>query len=188
MIADFSELVIETQRRTGVPGLVNKADMLVRMAEVQIVKTLRVRKMEGEFTHTVSADPLVIPIPSDYLATRELYQGDEKTPLDKLTLQEFKCGSRGYCLDGTNFIVRVEDDYTLYYYKALLGLSENNTNWLLDDEPEIYLIALSMQAYSDAGNFEAAQGAAAYLGTLIEAANRQSNTGRFAGSKIQRRR
>ncbi|MEG9884919.1 MAG: hypothetical protein V6Z86_10030 [Hyphomicrobiales bacterium] len=183
MIRDYPELIAEICARSGVSDVANRADMLVGMAERMLSKRLRLAGMEKSVEATTGEDGLAY-LPGDYQEMRSVHVGTR--PLERLPLGAVSAGRRdGYAVQGRKLrSTRASTPHQLVYYAALPSLETDNTSWLLDDEPELYLHATLLQAYLAENDLEKVEATAGYLTSLIEAANRADHMARLAGTRI----
>ena len=183
MINDYAELITEAAHRTGVTDVASRAKMYVGMAEKALSKRLRVADMEAETT--LATDNLGrVDLPDDYVAARAVFVNKAELPRKAFSQirQERACG---YVIQGSVLhSSERETDHDLAYYAAIPSLEANNTNWLLDAEPELYLQAVIFQVYTAKSDLEKAQATAGYLNALIEGVTQQDTVARYAGMKI----
>lgn len=152
-----------TGLRASIADFLNRADLtavipdFIALAEAQINRRLRVRRMVGTSTASISAE--FEEVPSDFagVLTLTLSDGTELdflTP-DGLAQQKFEWNSpsdkpRYYTVVGNQFqfLPAPATPYTasLAYYQRLLPLASNATNWLLTDSPDAYLYGALTQA------------------------------------------
>lgn len=187
MIADYAELIAEVSQRTGQTDVASRAAMFVGMAERVLSRRLRVA--DAEATATVASDAFgVVDLPDDYIAPRALFIGDRE--LRRLSLAEQQVGnSCGYAVQGGKLLSsEAEADHVLHYYAALPSLEANDTNWLLESDPETYLQAVMFQVYSATGDVEKAQITDAYMQTLIERIVTADNVARYSQTHMARPR
>ena len=162
---DYAELIVEVALRCGLPEIPARAAHFVTQAERDLQKVLRVRQMEAEATVTTDADGKAA-IPADYLALRDIIDN----------------GS--IAVVGDEFWTEtVEGDVTVQYYAALPSVVTNMTNWLLDEEPEIYINAVLLQIYTAAGD-PRAQPTAAILAERVAGLKRADKLARYSGQRI----
>jgi hypothetical protein len=96
----------------------------------------------------------IITLPSDFGALiRCTYNGIPLAYISPETMSLEKTNYRNheFTIIGNNFFLQSLADgsstLTLYYYQALQGLSDSNeSNWLLEDYPNIYLYATLLEA------------------------------------------
>ena len=146
---DYGELVLEVGARTGSPNVPQRADYLVRAAEREINRTLRVGQMEK----AISIPTGLSQMPTDLLQARVPNADDAPG--------------------------------TLRYYAALPSVVEGGTNWLLTEDPEIYVAATMAQVYIVDGEVEKAQAARAYLAGLIGAMQRADSARRYSTRPVK---
>ncbi|WP_420013332.1 phage adaptor protein [Tateyamaria sp.] len=183
MINDYAELITEAAHRTGVTDVASRAKMYVGMAEKALSRRLRVADMEAETTLTTD-NPGRVDLPDDYIAARAVFVNKAELPRKSFSQirQERACG---YVIQGSVLhSSERETDHDLAYYAAIPSLEANNTNWLLDAEPELYLQAVIFQIYTAMNDLEKVQATAGYLNTLIGGVARQDTVARYAGMKI----
>lgn len=183
MINDYPELIAEVSARSGAAGIVNRAKMFVGMAEKMLSRRLRLANMETSAELTTDANGSV-NLPADYQEIRSIRvdKSDiERKPLD-VVLEGRQCG---YAIQARVLkSTRKSKVHQLVYYAAVPGLETANTNWLLDDEPELYLQAVLFQVYTASNDIGKAQATAGYLGELIDAASDADHMNRHAGTRI----
>lgn len=183
MINDYAELITEAAHRTGVTDVASRAKMYVGMAEKALSKRLRVADTEAETTLTTNSLGRV-GLPDDYIAARAVFVNKDELPRKSFSQirQERACG---YAIQGSVLhSSERETDHDLAYYAAIPSLEANDTNWLLDAEPELYLQAVVFQIYTAVNDLEKAQTTAGYLDILIEDFLRSDRVARYAGAKI----
>ena len=183
MIRDYSELIAEVCARSGVSDVANRAAMLVGMAERMLSKRLRLAGMETGVEATTGADGLAY-LPADYQEMRSVHVG--RKPLERLPLDAALAGRReGYAVQGKTLrSTRASTPHRLIYYAGVPSLEANDTSWLLDEEPELYLQAVLLQVYLATSALDKIEATAGYLTSLIEAANRADHMKRLAGTRI----
>lgn len=182
MIRDYPELVATVTTRSKVPDVATHAASYVGLAEAALSKRLRVAGMEAAATLTTDADG-VVALPAGYQEMRDIRCGDYL--LRRLPLPTLKAGMRGYAIQGANIVAsEKETDLDVVYYSALPSLAENNTNWLLAQDPEIYLYAVLFQVFTAEFQIDKAQAASTHLGGLIANLEAADNEARFAGTMI----
>ena len=183
MINDYPELIAEVSARSGATDVVNRAKMLVGMAEKMLSKRLRLSGMETAVELTTDANGSV-NLPDDYQEMRDIRVND--CLLDRKPLAVILDGyQRGYAVQGGALISSYKSTaHDLVYYASMPSLEANSTNWLLDDEPELYLQAVLFQVYTANNEIDKAQATVGYLAALIEEAHQADHMNRHAGTKI----
>lgn len=182
MIQDYAELVTEVAERTGIP-IASRAAQYVGMAERYLNQQLRVGDMEATASVTTDSSGEVA-LPTDYLSMRQVRVSDYQ--LRQASLAGILNGSKnGYAVRGTTFVSSEKGTaHTLYYYQELPGLAENSTNWLLSQDPEIYVDAVSAQAYKAKFDAEKYQALMAVLFRSIRRINRQDASARHGRMRM----
>lgn len=182
MIRDYPELIAAVTTRSKVPDVATHATTYVGLAEAALSKRLRVAGMETAATLTTDTNG-VVELPDGYREMRDIRCGDYL--LRRLPLPTLKAGMRGYCIQGTNLLAsEKEADIDVVFYAALPSLAENNTNWLLAQDPEIYLYAVLFQVFTAEFQIDKAQAVVAHLDRLIADLEASDNEARFAGTMI----
>ncbi len=183
MISDYPELIAEVAERSGVSDVATRAKMYVGMAEKALSKRLRLAEQEKSVELVTDATGAV-DLPADFEEIRTILVGDRY--IDRKPLEVILRGRQtGYAVEGR--VLKSSHALTahqLVYYASLPGLEANNTNWLLDDEPEIYLHAVLFQVYTAKNDIARAEATAAYLAGLIEAANRAATMKRIGATRV----
>ena len=183
MINDYAELIAEAAQRTGVTDVASRAKMYVGMAEKALSRQLRVADMEADVTLTTDSLGCV-DLPDDYIAARAVFVNTAELPRQSFSQIRQEHAS-GYVIQGSVLqSSETETDHDLAYYAAIPSLEANDTNWLLEAEPELYLHAVMFQIYTGTNDLENAQVTAGYVGLLIEELMKSDRVARFAGMKI----
>lgn len=159
---DFSELVTEVQIRTGISDVASRAEYFVRNAERQLEKALKVGEME--VVATLTADE----------------HGNAYLPPDLLQVRTNKTAE----INGNVLRGKPNEDITLRYYTKFPSVIVAGTNWLLAQEPEIYVAAVMREVYVFAKMIPEAQAAGEYMAQLASAVNRADAVRRFANRAI----
>ena len=183
MINDFSELVAEVTERSGISDFANRADMLIGMAETALSKRLRLSDQETAVTLTTDSGGDV-PLPGDFQEMKVVRVGSHellRLPLAAI-LNPGRCG---YAVRAATLKSSYADtEHSCVYWASIPSLSASGTNWLLDAEPELYLQAALLQAYTVRNDIDRAEATAGYLSGLIEAANEADRLKRHAGARV----
>ena len=140
----------------------------VRLGEIRVQRDLKLRFTEKTITGTLTGAPVeFLPMPSDFISARFMridtnppFYLDLMSP-DKIT--DLKAGggtvAAGFAMVGLNMMLGPphgsDDNYTLIYQSGIPALSTiyppnttntNNTNWLLQNAPDLLLFAALLQA------------------------------------------
>jgi hypothetical protein len=141
--------------QTSIKNFLKRADLdgvipdFIALAEADIYRRLRVSNMENTGTTTLSAETLALPTGFRELRNIQL----NTTPVTFLKymapadMDMRYGGTTGkplyYCIVGNEFQFAPSPDgsYTLQYtyYKAFDPLSTTSTNWLLTNNPDVFL-------------------------------------------------
>lgn len=183
MIADYPELIAEVSVRSGRSDVAARAGMFVGMAEAMLSNRLRLARMETVAGVTTDAGGEV-PLPADYREMR-LVRAGGRVLARRALASVLTRDAPGYAIRGERMVSsRKSAAHELIYYAALPGLEAANTNWLLTEDPEIYLYAVLFQVHAAAGDVEKARVSAAWLDDLIGRAQTADHAARHAGARI----
>lgn len=161
---DYSELLVEVRGRSGLPFVIERGARLVRAAERYLEKHLRPRAMEASALLATDEDGIAA-LPDDFLQPFGEVEG-------RIVGNELH----------TNI---VNGAISLRYYAALPSVEVNTTNWLLTDEPEVYVQALLMQAYIVAGDAAKAAAHKELVDALIQDIRSTDLLAKFANRKVE---
>lgn len=165
-LSNYAELVASIGSWLNRDDLNDLAPDLIRLCEVELNRILRVPEMEE--TTTLTTDGERIDLPTDFRKGRSLYlDTDPRQELENITLgvlrTKYACQTTGkpecYAISGSEIVLgpAPDDEYDLIltYYKEVPALtSDDDTNWLLDDHPDIYLYGSLCQAEAHLWNDE----------------------------------
>jgi hypothetical protein len=173
---NYGELKNELSQTLFHQRFIARYDAFTQMFEAVANARLRVLPMETMVPlTTVNGD---VELPADYLQWRTVRptlpaSSDAVTfhrPYDEIDyvhpayLPPIGRGfTRLFTIEGNTFKVRPVDDrvgaYELHYYQKIPTLigSDLNTNWLLQEYPDIYLFGLMLQASANGRNVEMSQ-------------------------------
>jgi hypothetical protein len=144
---DFTELLIEARERSGLPFVIERGSRIVKAAETFLQRRLKAREMETVVLLPTDEDGIAIT-PPDYLA--------------QITDQDVT-------IQGDEILTNVINGSVEFRYYAKLPSAETNgTNWLLSDEPEIYMQAVLMQIYTIDANPEKVSAHRTLLDSMIQ--------------------
>ena len=160
-----------TNLQAEITDWLNRADLaakvptFIRLLEAQVQRTMRVREMVTVLDTTLAGGTNEIALPADYLQMKRIRVTSSVLPSDPLEyasegeldrIEADLASNTGaqpttYGIVGSNirFTPPADQDYSieLTYYAKITGLSSGNqTNWLLNDHPDIYLYGALMQA------------------------------------------
>lgn len=144
-------------------------ETMIGLAEARIYRDLRLRAMESSFAETISSG--TVTVPANYLEFRHVVlDGSPFTPLEvrssnwiyeNYPLRSSDSKPLFYARDGTSFIFGPypDSDYTVRgnYYAKLTALSTSNeTNWFVDNAPDLLLYGTLVHAAPYVGHDERA--------------------------------
>jgi hypothetical protein len=147
-ISTYAEL------KTAIASWLHRSDLttvipdFIALAESNIRRDVRCAAMEQQATGTLAADTLTVP--TRFLEARNV--AIDGWPQSYITPQEF---TRQNDYTGNNFTIvgdefrfqKSSGDYEIDYVQGFAPFSaDGDTNWLLQNAPEIYLQAALMEA------------------------------------------
>lgn len=159
---DYAELVTEVQIRTGVSDVASRADYFVRNAERAIEKHLNVGTMEQVATVTADED------------------GNAYLPPELLQVRTTRAAE----INGNHLRARPNEDVEIRYYTKFPSVVHVGTNWLLDQEPELYVFAVMREVYLFAKMVAEAEAATVMRDRLIAEVNRADAVRRFVNRSV----
>ena len=140
--------------------LYNRIPTFIQLAEAQMNRRLRVRRMTARATATVDSD--FIMLPASFAGPRAIYlNGTTGLPLEfvsdpdamaqRKALLQASGEPTSYTVVGRQFEFgpAPQQSYTaqLVFYEKLPALSDSNpTNWMLVDHPDAYLYGALLQS------------------------------------------
>ena len=165
MIKTYDDLKAAVESWLKRENLLTEVPNFIQLAESHFNRTIRATEMEARAT--VSADNEFVALPDDFLAMREIHvestNGNEgrDRPLKYVTPQELShIEYKGY--GGVPFAYTIADNQIklfpapsaddelqieVIYLQQIPSLSDQNqTNWLLEKHPDIYLHGSLFQA------------------------------------------
>lgn len=170
MIQDYSELIMEVSRRTGKENISERAGQLVGLAERSISKKLRIIDQEKQSNVTTDGNGIV-DIPSDLQEIRSVFVNDKKIDRKSINVVLEK-NQDGFAVLGRKLHSSYKNqEHKILYFADIPSLEVNDTNFLLQSDPEIYLQAVMFQIYSAENDIEKATTINAYLNLLIDETN-----------------
>jgi hypothetical protein len=132
-ITNYGELKAEIQDWINRKNLAAKADQFVQLAEDQIADAVRVPDMLVRTVGTFSSSFILLD-EDRYLEVFSLKAKQTSFDVTKNTLDQFGLLVRPYPAAG--------DPYELIYYQKYAPFSDDaDTNWLLENDPMVYLAA-----------------------------------------------
>lgn len=149
---DFTEIFEEAVARTGVSEIANRFDTILKFAERHLNKELQ-GASESSTTIDVTTDlDGNYTLPSDYNGIRSVYKGTQKLHNSTENYIRSYNGINGFRIQGMILKTNLPNtDLSITYFANLPNLKDNTTNWLSNDDPEIYLYAIIWQGLTFAG-------------------------------------
>lgn len=144
---------------TAIAGLMHRTDLsgsiptFIALAEARLNRNLRVRQMEVDLPLTTMTDNL-ITMPADIVDVKSLWvPGFEGSPLEPNSFDAVLASGRSgtptmYARKGSKGVfINGSGDVKGVVYQQIAALSDSNqTNWLLDEHPDVYLYGALVQA------------------------------------------
>lgn len=198
---DYSGLILAIGDWMGRADLDGAIPQLIRLAEAKIMRDLRHWRQQRRVTTTLNEN--FENLPSDFLQPINFYidtnQGEKTLEFSSLgeinRRKRFAAGVSGepvvYTINSgqIEFMPAPDDDYplTLIYYAKIPNLStEQSSNWLLTNYPDIYLYGSLMQASSYLNNDERAAFWAQLYNEALAKANQESDAATYSGPLVLR--
>jgi hypothetical protein len=155
--SDLKSAVATWLARSGDTQITSNVADFIEMAEGHLNRNLRTRQMETVQTFTTTDGSTNLA--DDYLAWKRLtYLGDTYVPLEYVSpdmlIRAHPAVEAGtpnlFTIEGSDIIIRPTDDDTdfefLYYAKLSALEDDTDTNWLLNEYPDLYLSATLAEA------------------------------------------
>lgn len=188
-------------------SLLNRADLsslvpdFLVMAEAHFNRELRCPQMEASSTTTLVADQSSYALPDDFLAARAVYIDSSPdlllvamAPQNLRANYPFSTASTpgAYAISGQEIIIAPvpssADTLTLDYFQKIPALtSTDDTNWLLDDHPDLYVWGVRYYAAEHISDEELAAKCLGNVTAIIDSITRSSNKGRAAAGPLAMR-
>lgn len=193
-ISNLSDLVTEIRDELDDTGFASdKINRAIGRAEAVFNRELRCPRMETEYDLSVTTEQT--DLPSDFLQLRSVYsEGSPDNPLDSLSpagLRQRYRGSSGvpkaYAIENRRIIVGPVGSatLTLVYFARIPALTADNpTNWLLDENPDVYLHQVLAIIYNKLGDSERAALNLSIARDLIAAINEGGRKNRWGAGPL----
>ncbi|MEM6602513.1 MAG: hypothetical protein AAF621_00530 [Pseudomonadota bacterium] len=143
---DFTSILEEASARSGVSEIATRFDTILTLAERYLNRAL---KGASRSTTTISVTTDAngdYNLPSDYNGLKSVFKNKQK--LHNATEQYVRGfeGKNGFYIQGTTLKSQLPNtDLSISYYANLPTLKTNTTNWLSDEDSEIYIYAVMWQ-------------------------------------------
>lgn len=193
-ISNLTQLIDEIRDEMDDSGYpLEKIYRAIGRAEAMFNRQLRVPQMETQTDISIVNE--VTDLPADFLQLRSVYQeGSPDSPLTSMSpagLRKLFLGRSGppkaYALENMRIMVGPVGDtlVTLLYYAKLPPLTDNNqSNWLLRDNPDLYLHQVLAILFAKIGDRERAADHLSVAVALIEQANTAGRKARWGAGPL----
>lgn len=196
-IATYAEL------KTAVANFIDRTDLASRvpefiaMSEAAIGRDVRIRQMEKRATTNISTE--YVDMPTDFIMARNIQLNTSSqerlkylTPeqMDMYRSSQTTGKPRNYTIIGTEFQFKPVPDgayeVEIAYLARFAALSgDNDTNWLLTNQPGIYLYGALVQASPYLKDDERTKLWASLYNAEVESINKQDNEARYSGATLR---
>lgn len=194
-ITTYSELQTAIGTWSHRADLTSVATDFITLAEARLNRELRVSGMESSTAISASSS---VALPTDFLEARSLYVDSNPYSTIEYVSPEFftkkyNTSNSGvpkvFTIKGGNIQIAPSPDTTytlnLTYYAKIPALSvTNTTNWLLTNNPDVYLWACLHEVGNYANDLGLSQAADAKLNSLI-GMMKSSDKGRWSGNSMR---
>jgi len=191
--------------KTAVANHLNRSDLTSRIpefivsAEGRIGRELRIRQMEKRATASISTE--YADMPTDFIEQRNIQiNGTTQDRLQYLSPEQMdkfhSSQSTGtptvYTIIGTEFQFKPVPDtsYTVeiaYFARFAAMSADNDTNWLLTNEPDTYVYASLIAAAPYLDEDPRLQTWAALYSEIVKTLNDQDKKARYSGATLRMR-
>lgn len=186
--ADFLDLRSAVVEQVGSESIVDVFPRLVKMAETHINRKLRCREQITSTTLTFSNGSASLP--SDYLETIGLFDSSGyeyvQQPVQSVKVTNL---SQNYftVLASTIYMTAADADRTLQYYAKVPTITDSmdDSNWLLQRHPGLYLYAVSFEAAKWMRDVESAQAARGLMNMELDEAAAADYSDRYSRARVR---
>lgn len=140
---DLRRAVLEQIGRTDITDVF---DRLTQFAEARLNRNLRTRHQVTTTALTVSSGSASLPV--DFAEVIGVFDTNGREYIAKPIQDVQTAGAQSfYAISGDTLITNGADGTrSLIYYAKLPSLTSNDSNWLLQDYPSLYLYAVAFEA------------------------------------------
>ncbi len=152
-LSTYAELLASIEDWLNRTDLTTRIPDFIRLFEVRMNRRLRDPGMETTSVQSTEAGVGEIALPTDFRGMRELYlDRSPKVVLEQLSPAELRSRyasdatgiPKHYAIIGEDLVLGPEPagayTLTLAYFRQIVPLTDTNTtNWLLDNNPDLYL-------------------------------------------------
>src|SRR5215831_5029566 len=143
--------------RDGDARYINNADDMITLCEAKLNRDLKLRVMWTNSSQTGSAGSSTIALPSDFVEAESLFLTTFgiQTKLSRFAAGEYEIGTtngvpNAWAIDGANIQLDVPCDQAhtfIFRYRQKFALvNDADTNWLLTNNPDVYLFCSLVEA------------------------------------------
>lgn len=186
--ADFLDLRTAVVEEIGDPGIVDVFPRLVALAEVNLNRALRCREQITSTTLTFASGSASLP--ADFIEAIGLYDASGyeyvQQPPQSVRVSGL-AGSYYTILASTIEMTAADGDRVLQYYAKVpsVGDSLDDSNWLLQKHPAMYLHAVSMEAAKWKRDADLVQAISPLLAAEAAAVNAADYAERYARGRVR---
>jgi len=197
-ISNYGELKTAIANWLDRDNLTARIPEFITMAEAAVGRDVRVRQMEKRATASISTQ--YADMPTDFILQRniQLNAASEQVRLRYLTPEQMdmyypsEAGGqpKAYSIIGTEFQFKPVPDaaYTIeiaYFARFSTLSADTDSNWLLTNQPGIYLYAALVQAAPYIEDDKQTQLWAALYNAEVQALNKQDKEARYSGASLR---
>lgn len=193
-ISNLTDLVTAVRRRMDDDAFdVNSIYAAVAEAEAVFNRAMRTPKMETETQLSVTSEETELP--TDFMQMRSVYQeGAPDKPLRSMSpdgLRKLFRGQAGipqaYAIENRRLVIGPVGDttVTLLYYARIPSLTTDNpSNWLLEEHPDVYVRLVLAILFDEIGDDARAQRNEARAVAIIEQINESGKSNRWGAAPL----
>lgn len=185
---DFLDLRAAVVEQVGSEKIVDVFPRLVNLAEIALNRKLRCREQITSTTLTFSSGSASLP--SDYAEAIGLFDSSGYEYVQQ-PLQNVKVSSLSdtyyTVLASTIYMTASDGDRTFNYYAEVPTITDSmdDSNWLLQKHPAVYLYAVSYEAAKWLRDLEMVQQIKVLMDWEIESANEQDYSDRYSAARVR---
>lgn len=181
-------------------------DVFILMAEARMNRLLKTREQSGRFYTPTVEDQEYYVLPDDFLGVRDIQLNTTSDPSTAKTKQlhylspEQMNARDDAPFNGTHYYTIIANQFQIYpkqaagktieivYFQKVPNLNEiNNTNWMSESHPDIYLASMVAEIEIFAKNYDIATGWEDRLSTAINELATTDTIERWSGGALQMR-
>jgi len=195
-ISIYSELKTAVANWLDNTTLTSRIPEFITMSDAAIGRDVRIRQMEKRATASISTE--YADMPSDFIKARNIQiNSTNQERLKYLTPEQMDIYHSSqttgkpcvYSIIGTEFQFKPVPDAAyeieIAYFARFTALTDDNdTNWLLTNQPGIYLYGALVQAAPYVEDDQRTALWASLYNAEVEAINKQDNEARYSGATL----